>query len=455
MPEGYLHLTCEQRCQIYALLQSGHSQAHIARQIGVDPSTISRELVRNTGARGYRFKQAHEKASQRREEASDKPRKMTPDLVELIEEKLTQEQWSPDQISGRLAKDGVAFVSHERIYQHVWKDKKDGGMLYLHLRHSGKKYNRRKGKNSGRGLIPNRVDIDQRPPIVAAKSRIGDWEADTIIGANHKGVVMSHVERTSKYTKLAKLHKNADSVLQACARVLLPLADLPPRLCGPVRRAHRRRHHSSLFHEGLKFQASAGLHQCVPTAFRRIASLQGRCISTSASKGLAEETFTSRRPTGWSHHPESEIRVDNSNLDSKPFGGTCTCRNGSYVSLQEKPQQGVTAGSHANRTATGTMRANPAWARRSASVAYVLPVRLAPALRAGRDNVQQSHLGSIRLMHLDRRPRASECPPGIPRSRVGRQLVRRPMTWGWAEIPLVSPPPTLAPRPPDTRRRNA
>ena len=226
MPEGYLHLTCEQRCQIYALLQSGRSQAHIARQIGVDPSTISRELVRNTGARGYRFKQAHEKASQRRQEASDKPRKMTPDLVELIEEKLTQEQWSPDQISGRLAKDGVAFISHERIYQHVWKDKKDGGTLYLHLRHSGKKYNRRKGKNSGRGLIPNRVDIDQRPPIVAAKSRIGDWEADTIIGANHKGVVMSHVERTSKYTKLAKLpDKNADFVVQACARVLLPLAD--------------------------------------------------------------------------------------------------------------------------------------------------------------------------------------------------------------------------------------
>src|ERR1700692_4899917 len=73
MPEGYLHLTCESRCQIYVLLQSGHSQAHIARKIGVDPSTISRELVRNTGARGYRFKQAHEKASQRRKEAYDRP----------------------------------------------------------------------------------------------------------------------------------------------------------------------------------------------------------------------------------------------------------------------------------------------------------------------------------------------------------------------------------------------
>jgi transposase len=197
MPEGYLHLTCEQRCQIYALLQSGHSQAHIARQIGVDPSTISRELVRNTGARGYRFKQAHHKASQRRKEASNRPRKMTPDLVELIEEKLTQEQWSPDQISGRLAKERVAFISHERIYQHVWKDKKHGGTLYLHLRHSGKKYNKRKGTNSGRGLIPNRVDIDQRPAIVAAKSRIGDWEADTIIGANHKGAV----SRTSSDTQ--------------------------------------------------------------------------------------------------------------------------------------------------------------------------------------------------------------------------------------------------------------
>src|ERR1700730_3649060 len=91
MPEGYLHLTYEQRCQIYLLLQSGHSQGYIARQIVVDRSTISRELVRNTGARDYLFKQAHDKASRRRQEASDQPRKMTPDVVELIEEKLTQE----------------------------------------------------------------------------------------------------------------------------------------------------------------------------------------------------------------------------------------------------------------------------------------------------------------------------------------------------------------------------
>src|ERR1700686_3506157 len=226
MPEGYLHLTYEQRCQIYALLQSGHSQAYIARQIGVDRSTISRELVRNTGARGYRFKQSHDKASRRRQEASDQPGKKTPDGGEPIEEKLPQQQGGPTRTSGGLVKDGVAFISHERIYQHVWKDKKDGGKLYLHLRHSGKKYNKRKGKNSGRGLIPNRVDIDQRPAVVAAKNRIGDGEAATINGANHRGAVMSHVERRSKYTKLAKLpDKSANSVVQACRRVLLPLAD--------------------------------------------------------------------------------------------------------------------------------------------------------------------------------------------------------------------------------------
>ena len=225
MPEGYLHLTYEQRCQIYALLQSAHSQADIARQLGVTRSTVSRELARNAGARGYRFKQAHAKASQRRQQASNRPRKMTPDVVALIERIMTQEQWSPEQIAGRLAREGIVSTSHETIYRHVWEDKKDGGNLYLHLRHNGKKYNKRKSRNSGRGLIQGRVDIDQRPAIVAAKSRIGDWEADTIIGAKYKGAVMSHVERKSKYTKLAKLpDKTANSVVKASRRVLLPLA---------------------------------------------------------------------------------------------------------------------------------------------------------------------------------------------------------------------------------------
>jgi IS30 family transposase len=199
---------------------SGHRQPD-RRQ----PPAIKRELDRNTGKKGYRFKQAQENASRRRIAASQAPRKMKPFLVNLIEEKLTREQWSPDQISGWLRKQGIASISHERIYLHIWADKKNGGKLYVHLRHSGKKYNKRKGKNSGRGLIPNRVDIDLRPAIVAQKSRIGDWEADTIIGAGQKGAILSHVDRKSKYTKLAKLpDKSSAAVVQACTRILKPIA---------------------------------------------------------------------------------------------------------------------------------------------------------------------------------------------------------------------------------------
>ena len=226
MPKGYHHLTYEQRCQIYALLKSGQSKAAIARQLEVHPTTIGRELNRNCGQRGYRFKQAQDKADARRTAASAAPRKMTPHVVAKIEETLTLEQWSPEQISGRFALEGLVKISHECIYRHIWKDKKNNGVLYLNLRHSGKKYNKRKGKNSGRGLIPNRIDISLRPKIVEEKSRIGDWEGDTIIGARHKGAVLSYVERKSKYTKLAKLpDKTTNSVVKASNSVLTPIAD--------------------------------------------------------------------------------------------------------------------------------------------------------------------------------------------------------------------------------------
>ena len=225
MPKGYRHLTYDKRCQIYALLKSGCAKAEVARQIGVHRSTITKELKRNTGRKGYRYIQAQEKASARRVAASGAPRKMKPGLVREIEEKLTQEQWSPDQISGWLRRQGRACVSCERIYRHIWKDKRNGGGLWRHLRHNGKKYNKRKGKNSGRGLIPGRVDIAERPAIVAEKRRIGDWEGDTIIGRSPKGAILTHVDRKSKYTKLAILpDKSAASVQKACDASLLPIA---------------------------------------------------------------------------------------------------------------------------------------------------------------------------------------------------------------------------------------
>ena len=225
MPKGYRHLTYDKRCQIYALLKSGHAKTEIAELLGVHRSTITKELKRNTGGKGYRYLQAQEKASARRAAASGAPRKMKPGLVREIEEKLRQDQWSPEQISGWLKRQGRAFVSCERIYRHIWKDKSNGGDLWRHLRHSGKKYNRRKGKTSGRGLIPGRVDIAERPAIAAENRRIGDWEGDAIIGRSLKGAILTHVDRTSKYTKLAILpDRSAASVQKACDASLLPIA---------------------------------------------------------------------------------------------------------------------------------------------------------------------------------------------------------------------------------------
>jgi IS30 family transposase len=206
MPKNYHHLTGEQRCQIEALKASRMSNAAIACQLGVDRATIGRELKRNRARGGYRGKSARIKAKARRAKASATPHKMTAALLAMIEAKLTGEQWSPDQISGWLAKGGHGTISAEAIYRHVWRDKKKGGTLHIHLRHGGKKYNKRKGKHTWRGIIPGRIDIDQRPAIVNEKSRIGDWEGDTIAGANHQSALLSHVERTSKFTRLHKLH---------------------------------------------------------------------------------------------------------------------------------------------------------------------------------------------------------------------------------------------------------
>lgn len=205
MPKPYCHLTHEQRSQIEVLKQHRLSNAAIAAQLGVDRATIGREIKRNRARGGYRGKSASNKATTRRAHASASPRKMTKALVMLIEEKLVGEQWSPDQISGWLAIEGKGNISAECIYRHIWNDKKHGGTLYKHLRHGGKKYNKRKGKNTWRGIIHGRVDIDCRPAIVNEKSRIGDWEGDTIQGANHASAILSHVERHSKYTRLHKL----------------------------------------------------------------------------------------------------------------------------------------------------------------------------------------------------------------------------------------------------------
>ena len=184
MPKGYTQLTPDDRCQIEVLLRRGDSSRAIGLLLGRSASTIRREIARNKGLRGYRKRQAQLSALARRSAASHRAKKMTAEVIASIEVKLTAEQWSPGQISGWMRTQGrpdevsgevtdQVWVSHERIYQHVWQDKRAGGDLWRQLRHNGKKYNKRKGLTAGRGCIPNRVDISERPAIVEEKARIG------------------------------------------------------------------------------------------------------------------------------------------------------------------------------------------------------------------------------------------------------------------------------------------
>ena len=227
MANGFHHLTRDERCQIYALRKRGVSFRAIARDPGCSPSTISREIRRNSGRRGYRFKQADQLACKRRHLASCLPRKMTAALWHGIEERVAQQQWSPEQIAGRLRLDGIVSVSPSWIYRHVWSDRAGGGTLYRNLRRRGKKANRRGRDGAGRGVIPGRVGIEERPALVEEKSRIGDWEADTIIGAGHQGALVSLVDRASKYTLLQQVpQKTAAAVSAAIVQCLLPFVML-------------------------------------------------------------------------------------------------------------------------------------------------------------------------------------------------------------------------------------
>jgi len=224
----YGQLTEEDRIEIYAMKQAGKKQNHIAGKLGVHPSTISRELTRNSGLRGYRPKQAQLKTLHRRFTAS-KAVKMTPETIDYIESKLA-EQHSPEQIAERMKLDSQwhgPTVSHERIYQHIWQNKAQDGMLYKHLRIGGTKQ-RRKRRNSRdmRGTIKNRVGIQERPNIVERKIRIGDWEGDTVVGKNHQGALVTLVDRKSRLTLIGKVDRYT---AEAVEKTIISLMELLPR----------------------------------------------------------------------------------------------------------------------------------------------------------------------------------------------------------------------------------
>ena len=223
MQSTYARLTEDERYQIYEDKVKGLSHRKIAKNLNRHHSTISREIKRNAGLRNYRPRQAHQ-FSQQRHMQKHKHVKMTAEVKNIISTHIKKD-WSPEQIQGRLRQEGHAVVCPSTIYRFIKADKAAGGQLYKHLRHP-KPYKKRTGKPEARGQIIGRKSIEERPTIVDEKTRLGDWEADTVIGKGHKGVLVTLAERVSKRTLIAKVKsKHADVVTAAIIRLLKPEKD--------------------------------------------------------------------------------------------------------------------------------------------------------------------------------------------------------------------------------------
>lgn len=195
----YHHLTEGERYQIQALNAEGFGPSAIGQRIGRCKSVISRELRRHLQRGRYQAGEA-QRSYRQRLQAKGKPRQPWGPLFDEIAVPFLQEGWSPEQISG-VFKDSEYAVSHEWIYQRVLQDKQQGGQVYKALR-CQKARKKRYGKPERRGQIANRRPIAERPAEVEARSRMGDWEADTMIGAGHKGAIVTLVERQTGYARL-------------------------------------------------------------------------------------------------------------------------------------------------------------------------------------------------------------------------------------------------------------
>jgi IS30 family transposase len=215
------HLTLEQRYTIEVLRNENYSQTEIAERLGRNKSVICKELMRNSDQRNGVYKaELAQKKTQRRHQEKNKIIYFTDDVKNLVDECLS-EDYSPEQIVGLARKQGRNCVSHECIYQYIWKDKKAKGMLYKNLRHQGKTYRKRGAAKDKRGQITGRIPMADRPKIVDEKQRIGDLEIDLIVGAEQSGYLLTINDRATSMSLITKLEtKEALEVQIAIVKTL-------------------------------------------------------------------------------------------------------------------------------------------------------------------------------------------------------------------------------------------
>ena len=215
------HITQLQRYAICCMLKQGYKQIEIAVAIGKDKTVVRKEIKRNSDKRNgvYKHELAQKKYAKRQKE-KPKQKRFTKNIQQAIE-LLLRDDYSPEQVVGYLEKQDEKTVSIERIYQHIWQDKKNHGDLHTHLRRQGRRYRKRGASKDSRGVIRNRVSIDERPAIVEKRARFGDIEVDLIIGKNHNQAILTINDRASGMLKMKKIPSKQASVVTEAITTLL------------------------------------------------------------------------------------------------------------------------------------------------------------------------------------------------------------------------------------------
>lgn len=216
----YNHITKEQRYTISVCLRKKMTLSEIANMINVSKSTVSREIKRNSNMYRHYVAIDAQQFSEMRKSVPRRPKKLSKeDWQEIV--LCIKERWSPETIVGVRKRNGKSCVSVEWLYHIIRQDKERGGNLYTYLPHHLKHRRRPVGTHIP---IKDRVSIDQRPAVVDAKTRFGDWEMDTIIGKNGKGAIVTLVERTTKKLLMAKSPKgkNAKAIAKLVVQMLRP-----------------------------------------------------------------------------------------------------------------------------------------------------------------------------------------------------------------------------------------
>lgn len=214
---SYTHLSASEQTGLFYMYRSGYSLRAIAERLGRHHSSLSRELKRNSRPFdwGYCNLYAHKQSIQRRKIPAHQKRFQHDTLRMYVNTKLAL-GWSPEIIANRIKSDyprQPAFrVSHETIYQWIYRNASEGGQDYKHLVRAHKRRRKHYKYGQCRGLIPNRVDISQRPDAIERRQRYGHWEGDTMVGGNQQGRIVTHVERKSRFL-MARLMNNGTAEL--------------------------------------------------------------------------------------------------------------------------------------------------------------------------------------------------------------------------------------------------